>query len=211
MDPWKDIFPIFHHYLSMILLHPSCHVQIQYIFISGMELVIYLIFERFWVDTVWLCVYIMLALVRDILIMKVITKVSVENRLNHVWRTCCFMSTSNFSRVSNTSYILNGNLLLSWFLCGLSSNFLYFISNKFMYRCRWFRFEIFIIYLPVMLFVFPVLSFNIHFSLLSWRYQIWNSRSYSPSPRWYEITRSLSSGLITPILVLVENTTARRS
>ena len=39
------------------------------------------------------------------------------------------MSTSNVSRVSNTSSIVDWNIIESWFLCGRNSNFLYSSSK----------------------------------------------------------------------------------
>ena len=122
------------------------------------------------------------------------------------------MSISDVYSISKTSSVLNRNILLSWCLWGLRSNFLYSSSNEFMYHCRWFSFEIYIMCLPLRLFVCPVLSFNRYITLRTWIALISNSGSNSHSPRQNEITRSCALGTI-PLIwgLMVNNTSIWRS
>ena len=49
---WRDKFLVFHHVVLTIISHLCCWVNIQYILLSGMELMRSWVFDIIWVDTV---------------------------------------------------------------------------------------------------------------------------------------------------------------
>ena len=101
------------------------------------------------------------------------------------------MSISDVSRVSKISSIDWSKECFIWSLFGERSNCLKEISKEVIQRRICFSFVSSMIYFPVSLLIWPVLSFVHINSLLIARYHRWNSVRDYLSPRQNSIKRSL--------------------